>query len=117
MKIDIKEVIGICCITKEDGKLIYDMIHRDLLNNTNIILNFKGVKQFALPFFNIAIGLLLKDVSPEKLVSYLSFENLTPTANMIVKRVISNASQYDSNIDYQKIVDEILEDQEKYLKG
>ncbi|NUM33664.1 MAG: STAS-like domain-containing protein [Candidatus Brocadiae bacterium] len=116
MKLIIKDIIGPRCITQEDGQKIYEKIHNPLLKGESIILNFEGVRQFASPFFNFAIGQLLKDIKTETLRSLLSFDHLTPAGKMVVERVIENASVYHTDIDYKKIVDSILEEQEKESK-
>mgnify|MGYP001600892179 FL=1 len=62
MKINIKENIGPRCIIKEDGQKIYDAIYEVLKRGETVTLDFKDVSQFASPFFNFAIGQLLKDI-------------------------------------------------------
>jgi hypothetical protein len=106
-------MIGPRCIIQEDGQRIYEAIHGSLLNGNSVILDFEGVRQFASPFFNVAIGQLLKDINPDTLRSLISFENLTSTGRMLVERVIENASRYHADVDYRKIVDSILEKQSK----
>ena len=61
MKLSIKDKIGPRCIIKEDGQKIYDAIHESLKQGETVTLDFDGVTQFASPFFNFAIGQLLKD--------------------------------------------------------
>lgn len=82
MKLIIKDIIGPRCITQEDGQKIYEKIHNPLLKGESIILNFEGVRQFASPFFNFAIGQLLKDIKTETLRSLLSFDHLTPAGKI-----------------------------------
>jgi hypothetical protein len=113
MKITIKDMIGPRCIIQEDGQRIYEAIHAPLLNGNSVVLDFDGVRQFASPFFNFAIGQLLKDIKPETLRSLISFEKITSTGRMVVERVIENASRYHTDVDYRKIVDSILEKQSK----
>jgi hypothetical protein len=111
MKIKIFDEIGFRCIVKDQGQRIYDEIHPLLLDGQTVTLDFNGVKQFASPFFNFAIGQLLKDIKKEDLDKRLIFENLIPDGRMVVERVIENASNYHADIDYQKIVDSILQQQ------
>lgn len=113
MRITVKDMIGPRCIIQEDGQRIYEAIHAPLLNGKSVVLDFEGVRQFASPFFNVAIGQLLKDIKPDTLRSLLSFEKLTSTGRMVVERVIENASRYHTEVDYRKIVDSILEKQSK----
>lgn len=111
MELKIKEMIGIRCITKDDGQKIYDIIHPKLLKNKPVKLDFQGVMQFASPFFNFAIGQLLKDLTVEELKRLLEIKNLVPDGRLLVNRVIENASKYHQDVDYRHIVDTILEQQ------
>jgi hypothetical protein len=111
MELKIKELIGIRCITKDDGQKIYDLIHPQLLKNNPVILDFKGVYQFASPFFNFAIGQLLKDLSIDDLKRLLEIKNLVPDGRLLANRVIENASKYHQDVNYRQIVDTILEQQ------
>lgn len=114
MKIIIKDVIGQRCIIKEDGKKIFNIILDPIKSGKIITLDFEGVNQFASPFFNIAIGQLLKDktITKEKLLSNLKFDNINEIGKMVAERVIDNAAKYHGDKDYSKIVDDILEQQE-----
>ena len=111
MKIYVENEIGSRCIVKDDGQKIYDAIHHTLLNKESVTLDFEGVNQFASPFFNFAIGQLLKDITKEDLRELLQIEHLNESGKQVVKRVIKNAAEYHSDKDYQKIVNDILERQ------
>ena len=113
MKIIIKDEIGPRCIIKEDGQKIYDRIHEPLKTGETVTLDFDGVAQFASPFFNFAIGQLLKDIAEEDLRRLLQIENLNETGKLVVERVIENAAKYHGDVNYRKIVDDILEQQAK----
>ena len=113
MEIIVKDVIGPRCIIKEDGQKIYEKIHEPLIKAKTVTLDFDGVTQFASPFFNFAIGQLLKDIKEKDLRRLLRVENLNETGKLVVERVIENAARYHSDIDYRKIVDDILEQQAK----
>jgi len=113
MKLSISNQIGPRCITQEDGQKIYDAIHSTLKTGETVILDFEGVKQFASPFFNFAIGQLLKDIPEVDLRRLLQIDRLNKTGKQVVERVIENAAKYHGNKDYRKIVDDILEQQAK----
>ena len=113
MEIIIKDVIGPRCIIKEDGQKIYEKIHERLTKAETVTLDFDGVAQFASPFFNFAIGQLLKDTEEKDLRRLLRVENLNETGKLVVERVIENAVRYHGDVDYRKIVDDILEQQAK----
>ena len=113
MKLTIKDMIGPRCIIKEDGQGVYDAIYDALIRGETVNLDFTGVSQFAAPFFNFAIGQLLKDIKEENLRCLLKIENLNETGTMVVERVIENAARYHGDVNYRKIVDDILEHQAK----
>jgi len=108
MHLTIKDIIGPRCIVKEDGQRVYDVIHDTLKKKETVTLDFSGVTQFASPFFNFAIGQLLKDIKEDDLRHLLQIENLDPPGRLVVERVIENASRYHTDVDYRKIVDDIL---------
>lgn len=109
MKLSVKDTIGPRCIIKEDGQKIYDAIHDPLKNGETITLDFDGVNQFASPFFNFAIGQLLKDIPETDLRRLLQVEHLNETGSLVIERVIENAAKYHGDRDYRKVVDTILE--------
>jgi hypothetical protein len=111
MKLSIRNEIGPRCIIKEDGQKVYDAIFDLIKRGESVILDFAGVNQFASPFFNFAIGQLLRDIREGDLRRLLQFENLNETGRLVVERVIENAAKYHGDKDYRKIVDDILEQQ------
>jgi hypothetical protein len=113
MNVSIKDKIGPRCIIKEDGQKIYDEVHEPLKKGETVTLDFSGVSQFASPFFNFAIGQLLKDIPEADLRRLLQIVRLNETGKLVVERVIENAAKYHGDRDYRKIVDDILEQQAK----
>lgn len=113
MKISIKDKIGPRCIIMEDGQKIFDEIFEPLNRGETVTLDFAGVTQFASPFFNFAIGQLLKEIKEDDLSRLLHIENLNESGRLVVERVIENAAKYHGDKDYRKIVDDILEQQAK----
>ena len=113
MKVTIRESVGPRCIIKEDGQRVYDAIHPVLKRGEPVTLDFQGVTQFASPFFNFAVGQLLRDIDVESVKRLLQIENLVPDGRRVVDRVIENAGKYHTDVDYRKIVDAILQQQAK----
>ncbi len=111
MKIDIHKMIGENCITLEDGQKIYDLIYPELLADHIVELVFTNVTVFASPFFNSAIGRLLKDIKPDDLNRLLKITNLVPAGLTVLKRVIENSKEYYSNEGARKARDEVLLEQ------
>jgi len=111
MEYRIRDEIGPRAIVKEDGQKVFDAIHPVLAAGETAKLDFEGVAQFASPFFNYAIGQLLRDLSVEDLEQRLQIVHLTGDAMTVVKRVIENARQYHTDVDHRRIVDDILKEQ------
>lgn len=111
MKIIIHDMIGENCITIDDGQQVYDAIYPELIVGKQVEVDFDRVKIFASPFFNSAIGRLLKDIEPEALNRLLIVNGLHPDGMNVLKRVIENSKQYYSNATTRKTLDEILLEQ------
>ena len=108
MKVMIKDIIGISCITAEDGDKVYQMVYKQLKKGDEIILNFRDVKYFNAVFFNAAIGKLLKDFTDLQLKRLLHIKNITDETQSLIELVVKNSTKYYDNPDYQKIVDEVI---------
>lgn len=111
MKILIKEYIGNRCILKEDGQKLFEKISPYIKRGDNVYLDFANVRMFASPFFNYSIGQLLNIFTIEDVRKLLHIDNLEKVGAVTIERVIENASRFRKDIDYKKIVDEILEQQ------
>lgn len=111
--IDIRTLIGENCITQEDGQKVYDLIHSEIQAGQGVQLDFSGIGVFASPFFNAAVGQLLKDTKPEVLNKLLKIEYLTDTGKVVLRRVIENAKQYYSDDGARKAIDDILMEQSR----
>lgn len=95
----------------EDGQKVYDLIHPELSAGRAVELDFMNVTVFASPFFNSAIGRLLKDIKPDDLNRLLKITKLIPAGLTVLKRVIENSKEYYSNGAVRKALDEVLLDQ------
>jgi hypothetical protein len=109
MEFKVFDIIGQRCITKEAGQRIFELIHPALLKGETVILDFGGVKQFASPFFNYAVGQLLQDIDDEDFDKLLHIDNLGQDGRLVVQRVVENAKSYHRDIDYKQVVDAILQ--------
>ncbi|MDX2212589.1 MAG: STAS-like domain-containing protein [Oculatellaceae cyanobacterium bins.114] len=106
----IYEIAGEYAIAADSGQKVYDLIHPALIAETPIELDFAGVKIFASPFFNNAVGQLLKDISVENLNCLLSFTNLNTNGQTVLRQVITSAKRYYTDPQYQRAVDTVLEE-------
>lgn len=98
-------------MTPDDGQKVYNLIHPELVADHPVELDFTGVDIFASPFFNFAIGQLMRDLQPEDLNRLLKVSHLNPVGKQVLKRVIENSKQYYSNANTRKAVDEVLREQ------
>lgn len=109
--IKVIEAIDSLCITEEDGRKLYDLIHPILKQNRRVDLDVAGVVVFASPFLNAAIGDLLADIPAEILREKLVLHHLEPTDRALLLRVIENAKRIFSDPDYEESVRRILVDE------
>lgn len=116
MEYNIHDLVGKHCMTPQDGQKVYDLIHPELLAERPVELDFAGVDFFASPFFNFAIGQLLRDIPPETLNRLLKVSNLNRVGRQILRQVIENSKQYySSDENTRQAVDKVVSEQANSL--
>jgi len=115
MEVKIRSYIGENCITVDDGERLYQKIHNEILKGQRVDVDFSDVKIFASPFFNAAIGQLLKDLPREQLKSLLHFIGLSSHGDHVLRRVIENAQKYYTNPHFRESVEKVIADQAQDL--
>lgn len=115
MNISVKEIIGVNCVTPEDGDKLYQLIKPKLIKQELVTVDFENVSVFASPFFNMSIGRLLSDIKPEDLNQFLQIKGLDPDDMMVLRRVIENSKKYylsnkPEQEKYNKLVQQQLEE-------
>ncbi len=105
----VKEDTGENCITFEDGQKLHDAIVLQMKAGEQVTLDFSGVKVFASPFFNAAVGQLLAEFDSEQLNRLLTFTNLDTNAMAVLRRVISNSKRYYQDDNVRKAVDAAID--------
>jgi len=109
MYINVKhEIGGNSCITIQDGKKIYNLIHDLIIDKQSVTLDFTGIEFFAAPFFNAAIGRLFKDIDINTLHKYVVFSFMSYIGEEILFNVIRNSQKYYSDPIYRKSVDSVM---------
>jgi hypothetical protein len=108
---NILTLVGETCITMEDGEKVYNLIHPELAAGRPVELDFSAVGVFASPFFNVAIGRLLNDLTPEDLNRLLTVSNLAPAGMDVLKLVVKNSAQYYGDPTFRQTLDDILREQ------
>ncbi|HCV3109088.1 STAS-like domain-containing protein [Acinetobacter baumannii] len=94
--IKVYELTGRNAISMQKGDKVYQILIQNIRNNQNTILDFQDVSLFASPFFNAAIGHLLKDITIDELLAYIRPVNLNDTGKELLNLVISNALSFYS---------------------
>jgi STAS-like domain of unknown function (DUF4325) len=108
MKINVKQDIGENCMTVKQGQKLYDTIYPDLSAGKTVEIDFIGVRIFASPFFNYAIGQLLRDLTAKQLNELLVIRNLNAVGSSTLELVIENASRYYSDEKFRHAKDEVM---------
>jgi STAS-like domain of unknown function (DUF4325) len=111
MKYQIRDLIGDYCVTPQSGQDVYDIVHPILLSQTEVELDFLGIKAYASPFFNYAIGQLLEDISYEDLSRLIKYTNISSVGHKVLNVVLNSAKRYYSDDKYRKAVDKVCEDE------
>jgi STAS-like domain of unknown function (DUF4325) len=111
MRYKIHDLIGAYCVTPQSGQDIYDILHPLLIDQKEVELDFLGIKAYASPFFNYAVGQLLKDISYEDLCHLVKYKNLSSVGNKVLDVVLNSAKRYYSDEDYRRAVKEVREDE------
>ena len=114
-KLRIFDLVGEHCVTSQDGQKVYNQIVPKLKANKRICLDFDGVNVFASPFFNFAVGQLLRDFRPDKLNQLLTVASLTPDGTSVWKRVVQNAKEYYQNPKIKEAFDTTIEEEAQEL--
>lgn len=111
IKTSVHSMIGENCMTIDDGQQIYDVIYPELAAGHPVELDFDRVEIFASPFFNAAIGQLLKDIEPDDLNRLLLISSLNLNGQNTMRRAIEHSKRYYSEEGMRKIIDDIFLEQ------
>ncbi len=109
MKFFVRETTGEDAITLDDGQHVHDRIKPELVAGREVELDFDGVSVFASPFFNAAIGQLLKDIDSETLNRLLRIESLNLLGHDVLRRVIDNSKRYYASKEYRDVQARVLQ--------
>jgi hypothetical protein len=108
MRIQVKPISGEFAIDMDNGQRLYDRLVKALRESTDVVeLDFEGVKVYATPFLNSAIGQLLRIFKAEELRSRLEFKNMADHGLSSVKRVVDSAKEYYTNEDLRRSIDRV----------
>jgi len=108
VKLDITKLVGPYCLTQDDGQKVFDKLSPSLHEGEQVQLDFTGTKAFATPFFNFAVGQLMRDFTPEKLNELVTVSGLVPDGMIVWRRVVRNAKEYYVDPNRKKAVDNVM---------
>lgn len=111
MQLSVHEYVGENAITRELGRPLYERIRPALLDGDRVCLDFEGVKVYASPFLNAAIGQLYRDLTSDQLNERLKLRNLTRAGCDTLRVVITTAkAAYADRGNCQAVQDAITEE-------
>lgn len=108
MKFELRSLVGPNCVTLQQGQKIYELVRPHVGAGTAVELDCAGVNVFASPFFNAAVGQLLRDFSFEDLKNLLHVEGLSAPGKSLLHLVVENSKEYYGDLEAQKIIDAIV---------
>jgi len=111
MTIRVADVVGANCVTLDDGDRIREAVRAGLSECDVVTLDFDRVQVIASPFFNAAIGRLLKDMPEGELRAHVEFTGLSDAGQHILERVIQNSAEYYADPSLSNAIDTVLQHQ------
>jgi hypothetical protein len=95
--IHVQKIVGRNAISMNSGNKLKELIIQEWPKNEKISLDFSEIDIFASPFFNAAIGALLKDRTIDELQVKLDFPHISGHGRNLLNLVISNAIKFYSD--------------------
>jgi hypothetical protein len=93
-EIHIAELFGPCCIVADDGAKMYETIREALSRGNCVCLDFGGVTTLASAFLTPAIGSLFASFTKEDLDRRLTWKDLDPADEAVLRIVQRNAIRF-----------------------
>lgn len=109
-KISVRDLVGPNAVTYEDGEPVYHALRDALIEGEEVDLDFSGVKVFASPFFNSAIGRLLAEFDSELLNDRIEIAALSSSGESVLRRSIDNAKDYFGDPKQREAVAKVVGD-------
>ena len=95
VKVRIIETAGSnCCVAACDGQKVHDRIADDFRKNRKVELSFAETDELTPAFLNAAVGQLYGTFPAELIEKTLSFTDLDPEDEAVIKRVMERAKSY-----------------------
>ena len=88
---------GPSCVSASDGQRLHDKIAPPIKKGIPVVLSFERVDVLITAFLNAAVGQLYGELPKDRLGELLTFRDLDPDGDEMLKRVIENAERYFNN--------------------
>ncbi|HOW15008.1 STAS-like domain-containing protein [Methanosarcina sp.] len=88
---------GNCCVAACDGQKVHDRIAESFHENRMVELSFADTDELTPAFLNAAVGQLYGTFQAELIEKSLSFTDIDPEDELILKRVMERAKGYFEN--------------------
>lgn len=96
-------------VTPDEAAPIYGIISQSLKEGCSVKLDFAGVNMMTTAFLNVMIGTLYKDYNSAQLKEMLTFEHLSDSVALRIKKVTDNAKLfYRDEENYNKAVEDAI---------
>lgn len=93
----VSELIGRNAISMASGNKLYKEMKVLIGEDAYLHIDFTNVEYYASPFFNSSFGLLLKDISIERLIAHINIDGMNETGRSLLNLVIDNALTFYKN--------------------
>lgn len=88
MNINLQKERGTQTISREDGRIVADMLMNAIENEDKIVIDFNNILIASVSFFDEAFGKLAFKYPKEYLVQKLGFENMEPFDRALLNDIL-----------------------------
>ena len=100
---------GNCCVAACDGQKVHDRIAEAFRKNRKVKLSFEETDDLTPVFLNAAVGQLYGDFTEEFVENNLSFADIDPEDEIILKRIVERAKGYFEHAEsYQQAFRDVI---------
>lgn len=104
--IQVRKLIGVECLTAQDGKQLFELLSKRIKHAKPVIVDFEGVEICTTPFFNASFGRLVEHLRPEEVHEQVRCVHIKNDAKELLQRVLENADQYFRDCDHRRAIGE-----------
>lgn len=93
--------------TETKGKILKELLEKELNKNADITVNFENIKKFASPFFNNSFAALALKYGFDK-IELIQLINISEVGQLAYETSIENAKLLSVNPEYSKEITSII---------